>query len=77
MQCIRRADLHDGSSLALIAQSDGSFAFEYDGRLIQGLTWRADQMQECIDVFEYFVMVHGGERGKTGMTNDETRMTNQ
>lgn len=58
-----RVELQDGHTIALVNFDDGSSGIEFDDQLIRGLAWHSDETDECVDVFEHFVFMHGGIRG--------------
>jgi hypothetical protein len=62
-QRLLRVELQDGHTIALVKFDDGSSGIEFDDRLIRGLRWHSEKTEECVDVFEHFVFMHGGIRG--------------
>src|SRR3954451_8125660 len=51
--------LRNGHSIAIVECDDNSYAIEYDGELT-ALVWPPEEKDTCLDVFEYFVLAHGG-----------------
>jgi hypothetical protein len=62
VQRLHHVELSDGHSMSLVACEDACYGLSFDGNLIIGLTWTKDELEQCVDVFENFVFMHGGAK---------------
>ena len=61
MQRLLPVHLRDGHFITIVECSDGTYGIEFDGNLTP-LIWPTEEKETCVDVFEYFVLAHGGAR---------------